>query len=258
MLVGLLVGCAAGAAPDDPPVDGTELGRAAITNVEIKMALAEVETGPAMLGLLPGDVERRDVTFYDTSELTLFGQGLILRTRRGLAQEDGDATVKIRPLSSESVAPSFVALDGFKCELDRSVGGRSVSSCSLTVPMHTDAIGQAALGALHIEALFMADQQRFLSAQGRRPDWSYVRAFGPIAAEVWKIAPAPLEGEKVTLERWTVPAGPRSLEASIKVEPSKASAFEKRFVEWIASRGVHASAEQETKTKAALTALARR
>jgi hypothetical protein len=258
MLVGLLVGCAAGAAPDDPPVDGTELGRAAITNVEIKMALAEVETGPAMLGLLPGDVERRDVTFYDTSELTLFGQGLILRTRRGLAQDDDDATVKIRPLSSESVAPNFFALDGFKCELDRSVGGRTVSSCSLTAAVRTDAIGQAALGARHIEALFTAEQQTFLSAQGPRPDWSNVQAFGPIAAEVWKIAPAPLEGEKVTLERWTVPAGPRSLEASIRVEPGKASAFEKRFLEWIASRGVHASAEQETKTKAALTALARR
>lgn len=252
VLVAFVVGCSASEPTEDIAASEDEL--AADAKVEIKMSLAEVETGPALLGVDAKDVELRDVTFYDTADLALFDDGVILRTRRVLGDDD-DSTVKLRPLRANKVDGRFLDLDDFKCEYDRSVGKRAVSSCSLTTTQGPGEIVKAARGEQRIATLFTADQLAFLAEHASVPDWSTIRAFGPIAAEVWKFEPEPLGGEKVTVERWTVPGGARSLEVSIKVKGKKARTAEKSLKAWVASRGATPSDAQETKTKGALIAL---
>jgi hypothetical protein len=250
----LVVGCSASEDALVDPIESSEEALAADAKVEIKMSLAEVETAPAILGVDPKKVELRDVTFYDTADLSLFEDGIILRTRR-VTGDDDDSTVKLRPLSKAKVDAQWFDLDDFKCEYDDTVGKRAVSSCSLTTTQGPGEIVKAARGDQALATLFTAEQHAFLAAHARTPDWSKVRAFGPIAAEVWKVEPEELGGEKVTVERWSVPGGARSLEVSVKVTGREARSAEKKLVAWIAARGLSASATQETKTKAALVAL---
>lgn len=250
----LHVGCVASDVDDTASVDSTEDALAADAKVEIKMSLTEIDIGPAALGVDLADVERRDVTFYDSPDLSLFADGIILRTRRVIGGDD-DSTVKLRPLSASKVDPQWFDLEGFKCEYDDNVGKRAVSSCSLTTTQGPGEIVKAARGDQALATLFTFEQHAFLERHGRLPDWSKVRALGPIAAEIWKIEPPELGGEKVTVERWTVPGGARSLEVSVKVKGKSARGAEKALVGWVAARGLSASAAQVTKTKAALVAL---
>lgn len=249
----LQAGCTAASETDDT-VESTEDALSADAKVEIKMTLAEVDEGPAALGVDPKKVEQRDVTFYDSADLALFGDGIILRTRRVIGDDD-DSTVKIRPLRASKVDARWFEHDDFKCEYDDAVGKRAVSSCSLSTTQGPGEIVKAARGDQTIATLFTAEQHAFLAEHGRVPDWSTVRAFGPIAAEVWKVEPPELDGEKVTVERWSVPGGNRSLEVSVKVKGNEARAAEKKLVAWVVAHGLTASATQETKTKAALVAL---
>jgi hypothetical protein len=241
----LLAACSAS---EDDVVDASEDALSASAKVEIKVMLAEVEDAPALLGAKESDLELRVVRFYDTSDLALFAKGVILRTRDKDGSDD-DVTVKLRPLSAAKVAPTLLDQDGFKCEYDKSVGSRAVSSCSYTVDRE---LANAKDG---LSGLFTNAQLDWLASHGTSPEWSRVRALGPINAEVWEYEPDGLEGEKLTLERWSVPGGARTIEASIKVKGNVATKAQNMLVTWLAAKGVHPAATQGAKTKAALEAL---
>jgi hypothetical protein len=260
LLGGCVVAIVAAAGCGDPTAPAQASGEVvSAPRVEVKMMLAEVEAGPARLGVEAGEVELRDVTFYDTADLQLERAGTILRTRRVKGGgDDDDSTVKLRPMTAASVAPAFLEEKGFKCELDKNVGAPAVSSCSLTEEREAGVIASVARGAEPITTLFTSDQESYLEMhQERFPAiWPRLRPLGPIAAEVWKAAPSEFDGAKVTVERWDVPGGARSLEVSVKVSQADAAAFEQKLVAWVAGRGLHAATVQESKTRAALEALA--
>jgi hypothetical protein len=77
---------------------------------------------------------------------------------------------------------------------------------------------------------------------------------GPIASTVWKVESNAFE--HVTFERWDVPGGASTLEASIKIKTADRTAIEPRFVVWLEKRGLSRAKVQRTKTAAALEALA--
>src|SRR5690349_17125991 len=83
------------------------------TPVEIKMMVAEVEEGPELLGLRAEDAEEREVTFYDSLDLTLFEEGTIHRSRHVKNGAD-DSTVKKRPLVASKVDEKMLEENGFK------------------------------------------------------------------------------------------------------------------------------------------------
>ena len=220
---------------------------------EIKVQIDVNDLGK--LGLSTTGGERRDVTFYDTTDLDLFASGVILRSRLAVSSPDDDTTVKLRPLSAKSVDPSFIGESGFKCELDKNVGMTAVSSCSLTKPEPEKDILAVGGGTSSAKSLFSSSQEDFLTAHGKNVSWSSLRVLGPIDGRVWKIDPKNWKSE-LTVERWIVPGGSTSLEVSLKTRWADHVTEEKRLVAWLAAHGVQPSSQQETKTKAALVALA--
>ena len=139
----VLAGCSPSGSTGGPIGAAADEQKSSEPKVEIKVAVAEVDTGPAVLGVDPSDVELREVSFYDVPGLALFDRGIILRTRRVTDGED-DSTVKLRPLGHEQVSKDLFEVDGFKCELDKSVGKDAVSSCSYSAVQGEDEIAQVA------------------------------------------------------------------------------------------------------------------
>jgi hypothetical protein len=250
-----LAGCTA-TNQDAEDVATTEEGLAADAKVEIKMMLEEVDDGPTILGVDPQGFEARSVTFYDTKDLDLYASGVVLRSRTAVGAED-DTTAKIRPLKETNVARGYVGKDGFKCEYDKNVGKNAVSSCSLKKEKEAYRIERVARGVDTPDEIFSSAQIAFVEAHAAVPNWSEVKPLGPIPAQVWKVETRALPAGDITLERWNVPGGERSLEISIKVKGRDARDAESSLKAWVTSLGLHASSAQDTKTKAALTALTR-
>lgn len=249
-----LAGCSATTSEEE--VDTTEEGLSANTKVEIKLMLEEVDDGPSILGVDPQGFEARSVTFYDTDDLDLFAKGVILRSRTAINAED-DTTAKIRPLKESKVARGYVGKDGFKCEYDKNVGLSAVSSCSLKKEKEAYRIERVTRGVDTPDEIFSSAQIAFVEAHAAVPDWSKVKSLGPIPAQVWKVETRAIGSNDITLERWNVPGGERSLEISVKVAGNKARDAEKDLKAWVAALGLHAASAQESKTKAALTVLTR-
>jgi hypothetical protein len=247
-----LAGCSAPVSEEE--VDTTEEGLSANTKVEIKMMLEEVDDGPSILGVDPQAFEARSVTFYDTGDLDLYAKGVILRSRTAINADD-DTTAKLRPLKESNVARGYVGRDGFKCEYDKNVGSRAVSSCSLKKEKEAYRIERVTRGVDTPDEIFSSAQIAFVEAHATVPDWSKVKAIGPIPAQVWKIATPAIDSDDITLERWNVPGGERSLEISVKVKGNEARDAEKALKAWVSSLGLHTASTQESKTAAALRAL---
>lgn len=245
------VSCAAG---DETEAIESDIAGSSATEIKVQI---EPAGAIATLGLSEGSAERREVTFYDTPSLELFDDGVVLRARRILDRSDDDTTVKLRPMSSKSVDGSFFGESGFKCELDKNVGKTATSSCSLTKPEPEKDIVAVGNGENGAKSLFSSTQETFLEVHDKDVPWSRVVALGPIDALVWKIDPKDWKSE-LTVERWIVPGGSTSIEVSLKTRWRDRASEEKRLIDWLAARGLKPSAQQETKTRAALVALANR
>lgn len=209
---------------------------------EVKVLVAESDFDPSSLGAGP---EHRTVTFFDTKARALTSRGVILRVRR-TDGEKAESTVKLRPLSPADVEKKLRRADGFKCELDVSAGGDGVSSCSLTRTMKdrddwADVVGEH-------------DAEKLLSHATVAVDPAALVPYGPIASTVWKVDARDID-EEVTFERWDVPGGARTLEASIKVKTKNVAEKGDVLLAWLASRGLTRATTQKTKTAAALDAL---
>ena len=72
---------------------------------------------------------RRKVYFYDTPELALFANDLVLRARVTEGDDD-DSTVKLRPLPLPGIPARWRAIDAVGIELDV-VGDKHVPSAKL-------------------------------------------------------------------------------------------------------------------------------
>src|SRR5688572_10169919 len=109
-LAGLL-GCGA-----DAGTSTSNLAEARPVQVELKLTLRaeHVDLAREQLELHDDDAEERDIFFFDTPQLELFDQGVILRARN-IHEDDDDSTIKIRPLAAKKVAASWFGLAGFKC-----------------------------------------------------------------------------------------------------------------------------------------------
>jgi hypothetical protein len=237
----------------EPGTDGP-LGKADAVEgrVELKVMLSsdQISRAQKKFGLKAGAAAERDIWFYDTTELELFDQGVILRGRNKHGEDD-DSTVKLRPMAAEDVAPEWFALDGFKCEEDRSLT-KSVSSCSLTVVQGENELEDIAAGDRAIDKAFSSDQEDLLATYASVPvDWDRLRPLGPVDASVWKVTPKSFS-QKLTMELWELPDGSRLFEVSTRTSPEQASDLLTEMAAYLEALGFDTSAEQETKTRAAL------
>jgi len=253
---------AAGKADDEPAAPAGEIA----INTELKIFVAPAEQALAHRGLDLGrhDPLEREIAFYDTKDLKLYGAGLILRTRDTKGEPD-DSTVKWRPMNPTQVDPELFEHEGFKCEEDRT-GTRSVISCSLTVEQGEHEIDDVAAGDRAIDKLFCRAQEKF-ARRYAGPEietyidgdegWPALEVLGPIPVRRWRLAPAMLD-QVLTVEQWTLPDETVILELSIKVPRPEADNAQDTLRAFVAARGLDPDTPPTSKTRLALNRLAHR
>jgi hypothetical protein len=242
-----LAGCSAPTSEEE--VDTTEDGLSAGASVEITLMLEEVDDGPSILGVDPAQFEAKTITFFDTRDLALHANGVTLSS----TQDDVVATV--HPLKEGSVARGYVG--DVSCSQAKGVGARAVPRCSFETPTDSFRTGRVLHGVDSPDELFSSTQIGFVEAHAVVPDWSNVKPLGPVHAHRWKIETRAISSGEVTLERWNVPGGERSLEISVRVSGKEAHDAERDLKAWVSSLGLHPASAQGTKTKSALSALTR-
>lgn len=248
LIIGMFVvaGCSA-EAPDSEVTDTGEQGLAAGATVDIKMMIEEVDQGPTLFGVNPSAYETRLVTFFDTSDLALHAKGVILHST------DEDVVASVQPLKEANVARGYVG--NVACEYEKTVGTRAVAGCSLAKATDSFRAGRVLHGVDAPSALFSSAQIGFVEAHATVPDWTKIKALGPVHAQHWKVQTAAIPSQDITLERWNVPGGNRSLEITVRVAGSKAAEAETALRNWVRALGLHA-VEGSNQTDAALTTLA--
>ncbi len=226
----------------------------AIGTVEMKITARARDEDEVLEALEQAHIqpETRAVYFFDTTDLTLFEAGIVLRAR---LVHDGtdDSTVKLRPVDSKSIGERWKASPQLEFEVD-AVGDKYVSSAKFSADQDRGEIDQVARGERSVRSLFSSDQEQFLAdhAPGGAPvDWESLRPLGPVNVHKWEFEPKDL-GYEVTVEEWVLPDRSDLVEISIKVDPNEAVEANESFVGFLRSRGFDTEGEQQTKTRTAL------
>jgi hypothetical protein len=221
-------------------------------SVELKLTVPEMDQRSAILalGMDPLEAQIRQVFFFDTPELRLLEQGLVVRARR-VQGKGGDSVIKLRPVTPEDLPESWRGSKNLVVEVDAMPGG-FVCSASMKGITSLMAPREVAAGSLPVRKLFSKEQRKFY--QEHAPDGidlDSLTVLGPIT--VFKLRFAP-EGyaRKMVAELWMYPDYSRILELSTKCAPRDALDVADAAREFLMSRGIDVSGEQETKTKRAL------
>jgi hypothetical protein len=187
------------------------------------------------------------VYLFDTDDLDLMKQGVILRVRQG---RTNDLTVKIRwSVGSEEVATSKLR-QRFPCELDRTKEGEDISFSvgRKYKPHQVPEIGKDIARALS------RSQKQILQEAGISMDWSRVKRVANIRLTKWESDGA-LSFRKLALELWESP-GENLLEISTKVAPGEGAAKFSELQGLLRQKNLPMAARQGTKTSMVLENLA--
>lgn len=244
----LLSGCQQSPALVSPP-NAALTPQAVTVQVESKWTLRDDQAAAtrSKLNLFSSSAEQRSMYFYDTWNLDLYRQGLILRARK-VKDGDDESTVKFRPMTVNE-AGSYLNYSGFKCEID-AVGTNQVSSCSFTTVQPTGQIDDVRDGLLSIKKLFSSDQEAFAESKVS-VNWSALQVLGPTPAQVWKKSVSSM-AYPYTVEQWTLPSGAVVTEVSTKTSQADASSASLALKNYLINKGLVISTDQETKTQRTL------
>jgi hypothetical protein len=221
-------------------------------SVELKLTVPEANRRSAVgaLGMDPLDAQIRQVVFFDTADLDLYRNGVVVRARR-IQGKAGDAVVKLRPLEPDEVPASLRASDGFTLEVDAMRGG-FVCSGSLKGTV-ADAEIKGVLTSQRPLRKLLSKEQRALYAE-QAPDGlrlDDLATLGPINVLKLKFLPDEVH-RKLVAELWNYPDGSRILELSTKCETTEAFDVVAETRTFLAGKGIDVMAEQQTKTRSAL------
>jgi hypothetical protein len=222
-------------------------------SIELKLTVPEAEHRSAVqaLKLDPLDGQIRLVCFFDTPDLQLNRQGLIVRARRVQGRED-DSVVKLRPVVPDELPEKFRRAPGMFVELDAMPGGYVCSASMKARLKGPTEVKRRIEGERATRKLFTKPQRAFYEAHapaGLALD--DLTLLGPIF--VVKLNATPPEfRRKLVAELWLYPDGARILELSTKCKPSQMWQVAMEARAFLSERGVDLSGEQQTKTKSAL------
>jgi hypothetical protein len=203
----------------------------------------------------PLDAEIRQVYFFDTPDLSLNRQGVVVRARR-VQRKDGDAIVKLRPVVPNELPKALRKSPGFKVEVDAMPGGY-VCSGTLKEAVGNRDVRQVVTGERPVGSLFTKQQKAFLAE--RAPDGPALEelsVLGPILVMKLKFEPEGFD-RRLVAELWMYPDNSRVLELSTKCEPGEAFQAAAESRAFLSGRGVDLSGDQEAKTVKALEYFAR-
>src|SRR6476646_5868438 len=130
-----------------------------VDSVELKVTIPEAAqlTTARALGLDPLEAQIRQVFFFDTPDLALDKQGLVVRARRSQKKGD-DSVVKLRPVVPSELPKAVRRSPSFGVELDASPEGHVCSGSLKGLPAEGD-VRKVALGERAVRKLFSKEQQ---------------------------------------------------------------------------------------------------
>jgi hypothetical protein len=227
-------------------------------SVELKLTVPESAhyAAAAALGVDSLDAQIRQVFFFDTPDLSLNRQGVVLRARR-VQRRGGDSVVKLRPVIPKQIPKWLRKSAGFTVEVDAMPGGY-VCSGTLKESRENAYVRQVVAGSEPLEALFSEQQRAFLSEHAPTGlSLGDLSVLGPILVLKLKIEPEGFE-RRLVVELWIYPDGSRVLELSTKCAPTEAFMAAAEMRAFLSRRGIDLSGEQQTKTVKALEFFAAR
>jgi hypothetical protein len=243
--------------PAEPRISDTRLeDLLALTrgadSVELKLTVPhDAHRSTAMaLGMDPLDAQIRQVFFFDTPDLALYDQGVVVRARRVQRRKD-DSVVKLRPVVPDQLPTRLRESKHMVVEVDAMPGGH-VCSASLKSTLGDAEIMDVVAGAAPIHTLYSKKQQAFFAEHTRDDiELDDLSILGPITLLKLKFSPAELR-QKMVAELWQYPDGSQILELSTKCPPAEAFQVAAETRGYLAEHGVDMSGEQQTKTRTAL------
>ena len=221
-------------------------------SVELKLSVPDtrLRTTVSALGMDPLDAQLRQVTFFDTPELTLSQHGVVVRARR-VQNKPGDSVVKLRPVQPDHLSSSLRKAPNFGVEVDAMPGG-FVCSGTMKSQVEDGVIKDVLAERRPIGKLFSKDQRAlFAQYAPEGVELNALRVLGPVNVLKLKFRNPEYAGRLVA-ELWFYPGGSRILELSTKCVPADAFRVVAETKAFLANHGVDLGAPQQTKTKAAL------
>ena len=226
-------------------------------SAELKLTVPDSEQGSAVavLGMDPLEAQIRQVYFFDTPDLRLNKQGVVVRARR-VQQRDDDSVVKLRPVVPDDLPSGLRKSKNLVVEVDAMPGGY-VCSASLKGTPGAGGVKAVATGERPVRKLFSKEQQAFYTAHAPEGiGLDDLTILGPINLMKLKFSPRGYN-RRLVAELWLYPDGSRILELSTKCTPAEAFDVAAETRAFLSSQGLDLSGEQQTKTKTALEFYAR-
>jgi hypothetical protein len=227
-------------------------------SVELKLTVSELHQRSTVVALAldPLEAELRQVFFFDTPDLALNKQGLVVRARRSQGKGD-DSVVKLRPVVPKELPKAVRRSPAFGVEVDASPAGYVCSGSLKGTPGRGD-VWDVAAGKKRIRKLFSKEQRALYDAHAPEGlGLDDLAVLGPITVLKLKWQPTDFKRRMVT-ELWFYPDGSRILELSTKCKPTEAFQVAAETRAFLATRDVDTTGEQQTKTKTALEFFAKR
>jgi hypothetical protein len=220
-------------------------------SVELKLTIPESDQRSAVqaLDMDPLEAELRQVYFFDTPDLSLFQQGVVVRARR-VQKKGDDSVVKLRPVVPNELPSPLRQSPNLVVEVDAMPGG-FVCSASLKRELATPRVRETCAGKRALSKLFSKEQQGFLSANAPGTELDGLAVLGPINVLKLKFSPEGYD-RRLVAEVWLYPDNTRILELSTKCKPGEAFQVAAEAKAFLMDRGVNLSGEQQTKTRTAL------
>lgn len=220
-----------------------------IQKVEFKLTVlpAEERRVQALLndeGVLP---VRRQVYFYDTADLALYGRDLVLRARV-TQRDDDDSTVKLRPVDLADADAGWRSIDGIRIELDV-VGDTQVPSAKLDGEPQRGEIDRVKARRRPVAALFSEEQEQLIADHAPRGlSLQKLEVLGPVDARKWDLDHPDGFPHTLSVEEWSLPDATHFLELSFKVPAGDALDARIAFSALLSELGLDAAGDQVPKT----------
>jgi hypothetical protein len=227
-------------------------------SVELKLTVPDADSRSTIrsLQLDPIEAQIRQVVFFDTPDLKLNENGLVVRARRSQGAPD-DSVVKLRPVVPSALPAELRRTTDFNVEVDAMPGGY-VCSGSYKGRVPAGEVKQVLQGTQQIRKLFSKGQRAFYdqhAPEGLKLE--DLTVLGPIIVLKLKWQPIDFK-RRMVAELWFYPDGSRILELSTKCMPSEAFQVAAETRAFLATNDVNTTGEQQTKTKTALEFFATR
>jgi hypothetical protein len=220
-------------------------------SVELKLTVPEHDQRSAVLalGMDPLEAQIRQVFFFDTPDLALDKQGVVVRARRIQGKGD-DSVVKLRPVVPSELPAELRALKDFRVEVDALPGG-FVCSGTLKRPLEAGEVKKVVTGERPLRKLYSKAQRAYFAEHVKDVELDDLSILGPIFVLKDRVTPEEL-GRRLVAEMWIYPDGSRILELSTRAETNVAFQVAAEARAFLAGKGIDLSGEQQTKTKKAL------